>query len=67
MTKDYATECLLNYECIIIKNHCKIITVDLSRQNELCAFPKLIKQIQFAGELSNIDGVKSQQNYLKGV
>ena len=67
MTKDYATECLLNYECIIIKNHYKIITVDLSRQNELCAFPKLIKQIQFVGKLSNVDGVKSQQNSLRGV
>ena len=38
--KDYTTGCLLDYE--YIKNHYRLIAVDLSRQKELDADPKAI-------------------------
>ena len=37
----------------IIKNHYRLITVDLSRQKELDADPKTIQQIEFVGQLRN--------------
>ena len=52
--EDYTTGCLLDYE--YIKNHCRLIAVDLSRQKELDALdadPKSIQQIKFAGKLKN--------------
>ena len=41
--EDYTTRCLLDYE--YIKNHYKLIEIDLSRQKELDANPKAIQQI----------------------
>ena len=41
--EDYTTGCLLDYDCI--KNHYRLIAVDLSRQKELDADPKAIQQI----------------------
>ena len=41
--EDYTTGCLLEYE--YIKNHYKLIAVDLSRQKKLDADPKAIQQI----------------------
>ena len=38
--EDYTTGCLLDYD--YIKNHYKLVTVDLSRQKELDADPKAI-------------------------
>ena len=38
--EDYTTECLLDFE--YIKNHRKLIAVELSRQKELDANPKAI-------------------------
>ena len=38
--EDYTTECLLDFE--YIKNHRKLIGVELSRQKELDANPKAI-------------------------
>ena len=52
--EDYTTGCLLDYE--YIKNHYRLIAVDLSRQKELDALdadPKSIQQIKFAGKLKN--------------
>ena len=37
----------------IIKNHYRLIAVDLSRQKELDADPKTIQQIEFVGQLRN--------------
>ena len=37
---DYTTGCLDNYE--YIKNHYRLITVDLSRQKQLAGDPKAI-------------------------
>ena len=37
---DYTTGCLLDYE--YIKNHCRLIAVELSRQKELDAHLKAI-------------------------
>ena len=53
--EDYATGCLLHYE--YIKNHYRLIAVDLSRQKELDADPKSIQQVEFAGQLKNLDGI----------
>ena len=39
--EDYTTGCLLDYE--YIKNHYRLIAIDLSRQKELDADPKAIK------------------------
>ena len=47
----------MDYECI--KNHYRLITVDLSRQKELDADPKAIKQIEFVGQLKNEDSVNT--------
>ena len=49
----YTTGHLLDYD--YIKNHYRLITVDLSRQKELDADPKAIQQIEFAGQLKNLD------------
>ena len=51
--EDYTTGCLLDYESI--KNHYRIIAVDLSRQKELDSDPKAIQQIEFVGQLKNSD------------
>ena len=51
--EDYATWCLLGYD--YIKNHYKWIAVDLSRQKELDADPKVIQQIEFVGQLKKVD------------
>ena len=40
-----------------IKNHFRIITIDLSRQKELDHDPKAIRQIEFVGLFKNTDGV----------
>ena len=45
--KDYTTGCLFPYK--YIKNHYRLIAVDLSRQNESDAGPKAIQQIEFVG------------------
>ena len=42
---------MLDYE--YIKNHYKLITVDLIKQKELDADPKEIQQIEFVGKLLN--------------
>ena len=44
---------MLDYDCI--KNHYRLIAVDLSRQKELDADPKAIQQIQFFGQLRKLD------------
>ena len=51
LSEDYATGCLLDYE--YMKNHCRLITVDLSRQEKLDADTKAIEQIEFVGQLKN--------------
>ena len=58
--EDYSTGCLLNYD--FIKNHYRLMAVDLSRQKELDADPKAIKQIEFVGQLKNIDGVNADED-----
>ena len=40
---------IINYD--YIKNHYKLIAVDLSRQKEFGADPKAIEQIEFVGKL----------------
>ena len=42
---DYTTRCLLVYP--YFKKYCKLITVDLSKQQTLDADPKAIQQINF--------------------
>ena len=45
-----------------MKNHYRLIAVDLSRQKELDADPKSIQQIEFVGQLKKLnadDNVKS--------
>ena len=51
--EDYTIGCLLDYN--YIKNHYRLIAVDLSRQKELDADPKAIQQIEFVGKLKKLD------------
>ena len=51
--EDFATGCLLDYDCI--KNHYRLVAVDLNKQKELVADPKAIQQIDFVGQLKNTD------------
>ena len=43
--------CLLDYN--YFKKYCKMIPIDLSKQQALAADPKAIKQINFTGNLEN--------------
>ena len=47
---DYTIDCLLDY--IYFKNYCKMIAVDLSKQQALDADPKAIQQINFTANLN---------------
>ena len=40
----------------------KLLAVDLSGQKELDADPKAILQIEFVGQLKNVDGVNADNN-----
>ena len=51
---DYTTDCLLDYICL--KNDCKMIAVDLSKQQALDADPKAIQQINFTANLDTPGG-----------
>ena len=52
--ENYTTGCLLNYD--YIKNHYRLLAVDLSRQIVLDANPKAIQQVEFVGQLKKLDG-----------
>ena len=47
--EDYTAEFLLDYD--YIKNHYRLIAVDLNKQKELDTDPKAIQQIEFVGKL----------------
>ena len=49
--EDYSTGCLIDYE--YIKNHCRLIAVDINRQKELDAYPKGIRQKKFVGKVKH--------------
>ena len=51
--EDYTTGCLLDYD--YIRKHYRLIAVNLSRQKELDADSKAMKQIEFVGQLKNVD------------
>ena len=51
--EDYTALFLL--DCDYIKNHYRLIAVDLSRQKQLDADPKAIQQIEFIGLLKKPD------------
>ena len=53
--EDYTSWCLLDYD--YIKNHYRLIAIDLSRQKWLDADLKAIQQIEFVGQLNNPDNV----------
>ena len=55
--EDYTTGCLLDYE--YIKNHYRLIAVDLSRQKELDVDPKGIQQIEFVGQLKKLSNANN--------
>ena len=48
---DSTARCLLDYG--YIKNHYRLVAVDLSRQKELDADFKAIQEIEFIGQLKN--------------
>ena len=48
---------MLGYDWI--KNHYRLIAVDLRRQKEFHVDPKAIKQIEFVGELTNVDSINA--------
>ena len=43
-------------DCEYFKNHYRLITVGLNRRREINAVPKAIRQIEFVGQLKDIDG-----------
>ena len=43
------------------KNHYRLIAVDLSRQKQLDADPKAIQQLEFVGQLKNVDGTNADE------
>ena len=51
---DYATSWWLNYN--YFKKHCKMIAIDLSKQQATDADPKAIQQISFIGNLERQNG-----------
>ena len=51
--EDYTTECLLDYDDV--KNHFRLIAVDLSWQKESDTDPKPIQYIEFLGQLKRLD------------
>ena len=55
--KNYTKECLLDYN--YIKNHCRLIAVDLSQQKEIDANPRTIQQIEFVEKLKLTDGLNA--------
>ena len=55
--EDYATGCLLVYE--YIKNHYRLIAVDLSRQKDLDADPKAIRQTEFVGQIKKLNSANN--------
>ena len=61
-SEDYIIRCLLDYD--YIKNHYRLIVADLSRQKELEGELKAIQQIEFVGQLKNIDGVNTDSTQL---
>ena len=46
---EYSTDCLLDY--LYFKKYCKLIAIDLSKQQALHADPKAIQQIDFTENL----------------
>ena len=48
---------MLEYD--YIKNHYRLIAVDLSKQKESDVDPKAIQQIEFVRELKNIDDINA--------
>ena len=55
---DYTTDCLLNY--VYFKDHYKMITTDLSKQQALDPDPRSIQQISF---IANLDTVGNTRIY----
>ena len=55
--EDYTTGCLLDYD--YLKNHYRLIAVDLSRQKQLDADPKAIQQIEFVRQLKKLNNDKN--------
>ena len=55
--EDYTTGYLLDYG--YVKNHYRLIAVDLSRQKELDAHPKAIQQIKFIRELKKLNNANN--------
>ena len=49
MKNDYTFGCLLDY--FYCKNHCKIIAIDLCKQQNLHADPKALQKINFIRNL----------------
>ena len=51
---DYTNGCLLDYT--YFKENCKLIAIDLSKQQELDADPRAIQQINLTANLDRNDG-----------
>ena len=45
-----------------MKNHYRLIVIDLSRQKELDADPKAIHQIEFVGQWKKLDATDAGNN-----
>ena len=61
-SEDYTTRCLLNYD--YLKNHYRLIAVNLCTKKELDADPKAIQQIELVSQSRN-DFRKNEKTRLK--
>ena len=53
---DYTTSCLLDY--IYFKKYCRMIAIDLSKQQALDVDPKAIQQINFTANLDRAGNMR---------
>ena len=60
--EDYTTGYLLDYG--YIKDHYGLLIVCSSRQKELHADPKVVRQIEFVGQLKKLDNANSNAESL---
>ena len=71
LKSDHATVCLLDYP--YFNEHCKLIAIDISKQQVLDADPKVVWQINFAWNLLPAEGIfvpifhrwRSERNHLR--
>ena len=60
---DYSTGCFLDYS--YFKKSCRLIAINLRKQEKLDAEPKAIQQINFTGNLTRGGGARTKEEQKK--